>query len=327
MHSRKIVILAFPGVALLDIVGPSDVFAIATQYTLPTGHIPYEITVASQTGGPVRSSSGLELLTQKLSDIDPAEIDTVLVSGGGPPMTPPIPEYLVGWLKQNSDEVRRICGVCTGTFLLAAAGLADKRRVTTHWEATELLQQLYPQANVEIDPIFVKDGRLWSSAGLSAGIDLSIALIEEDHGHAAAMRLARLLVMFVKRPGHQAQYSAPLALQAGADEDFSNLHAWIADHLWENLTIERLASQARLSPRTFMRRYKLSVGRTPGRTVKVIRLEAACREILETQHSLKQIAKSTGFGDEQTLRRAFIEEYGMPPQQVRDRHARGVANL
>jgi len=327
MNSRKIVILAFPGVALLDIVGPSDVFAIATQYTLPIGHIPYEIIVGSQQGGPVRSSSGLELFTRKLDDIDPAEIDTVLVSGGGPPMTPPIPKDLVDWLKENGDRARRICGVCTGTFLLAAAGLTGAHRVTTHWEATELLQQMHPETNVEVDPIFVKDGRLWSSAGLSAGIDLSIALIEEDHGHAAAMRLARLLVMFVKRPGHQAQYSVPLASQTDADEDFSDLHAWIADHLVENLTVDRLAFQAQLSPRTFLRRYKRAVGRTPGKTVKMIRLEAACREVLDTQHSLKQIAKSTGFGDEQTLRRAFIEEYGMPPQQVRDRHARRVANL
>lgn len=318
-----VVILAFDGVTLSDIAGPMDVFYLSEGLSAgidATGRLPrYEVAVASIDGGTVRPSSGLPIGTVALAEFDERSIDTLIVPGGGPPTEPPVPAPLVDWLRARGAAARRICSVCTGIFLLAEAGLADGRRATTHWLAAQALARRYEHLIVDSDPIFVRDGALWSSAGFTAGLDLSLALIEEDLGHAFAMQMARNLVMFMKRPGGQSQFSAPLASQSAGDPAFDKLHAWIMDNLSQSLPVSRLADEAGMAPRTFARRYATQIGRTPAKTIEIFRLEAACRQLCVHQVSLKKVAQDTGFGDEQNLRRAFVRHFGVIPQQYRER--------
>ncbi len=320
-ETRTILLLAFDEVALLDLVGPADAFTVMSSHILSGTPPAYRVTVASTRGGPVRSVSGLAIDTLCLDAIQMAAVDTIIVPGGGPPEAPPVPPDLVAWLAANGPAARRLCSVCTGAFLLAAAGLAEGRRLATHWEAAGELQRRHPAVAVEPEPIFVHDGPLWSSAGFTAGIDLALALVEEDHGHAAAMQLARLMVMFVKRPGEQRQYSSTLASQTAADPAFDRLHAWIADSLDADLRVENLAARVNMAPRTFARRYARVVGRTPAKTVELLRLEAACQALLDPEVPIKQVARRCGFGDEQNLRRSFLRRYGMVPAQYRSRFA------
>jgi transcriptional regulator GlxA family with amidase domain len=218
---------------------------------------------------------------------------------------------------------RRMCSICTGAFLLAEAGVLNGRRAVTHWNYIKHLQNKYPSIRVEGDPIYIKDGAIWSSAGISAGIDLALALIEEDLGSALAMQVARFLVVFLKRPGGQSQFSAPLEMQMTAaretDEKFSNLHAWIAAHLTSDLSVQSLARQARMSPRTFARNYVLQIGKTPAKAVELLRLEAARRMLESTTTSIKRAASLCGFGDEERMRRAFVRCIGVNPLEYRRR--------
>ncbi|WP_145206810.1 GlxA family transcriptional regulator [Sphingobium sp. B2] len=320
---HRIVVLAFDRVTLSDIAGPVDVFHLTRdllEQIDAAGRFPrYELIVASLEGGPITASSGLQINTTALSDLAECPIDTLIVPGGGPPSDPPIPPALVDWLRHEGDKPERICAVCTGIFLVAEAGLADGLRATTHWQAARALAKRFPQILVEADPIFLRDGKLWSSAGFTAGLDLALALLEQDYGHNAAIQMARNLVMFMKRPGGQSQFSAPLASQAAGDVTFDKLHAWIMDHLSDDLPVARLAEQAGMAPRTFFRRYVAQIGRTPAKTIELFRLEAACRQLRLPNQSLKQVALASGFGDEQNLRRAFVRCFGVIPQQFRDR--------
>ncbi|MBR0896732.1 DJ-1/PfpI family protein [Bradyrhizobium tropiciagri] len=310
---RNVVILAFQGVTLFDITGPADVFDVASRYLAEAGS-EYQVQVASIEGGLVRSSCGLALDSRRVESIDPAAIDMLFVCGGGPPESPPVPVELVAWLKANQTSVGRICSVCTGAFIVAAAGIADGRCITTHWEAVDSLASRYKKARVDRNAIFVRDGPLWSSAGFTAGIDLSIALIEEDYGREVAMQVARTFVMFLKRPGDQPQLSTTLVSQFVTDAAFADLHAWMSNSLDQDLSVPVLAERANMTTRTFSRRYRAVVGRTPAKTVELLRLEAACRMLKESSLSLKFIAKTTGFGDEQTLRRTFRRHFGVVPQ-------------
>jgi transcriptional regulator GlxA family with amidase domain len=248
--------------------------------------------------------------------VDELAIDTIVVPGGP---AADEPADLVAWLVRQAPRVRRICAVCTGAFLLAAAGLLAGRRATTHWHAASLLQVRYPEIKVEADPIFINDGDIWTSAGVTAGIDMALALIEEDHGHRLAMTVARNLVMFIKRPGGQSQFSTPLMTQSATDDTFADLHAWMADHLHTDLTVDCLAARARMAPRTFARIYVAKLGRTPAKTVEAMRLEAACRVLEETDHPIKQVAHMCGFGREQNMRRAFLRQFGISPIEYRAR--------
>jgi transcriptional regulator GlxA family with amidase domain len=214
-----------------------------------------------------------------------------------------------------------VCAVCTGAFLVAQAGLADGRRLTTHWRAASTLAQRFPKVIVTPEPIFVRDDFLWSSAGFTAGLDLALALIEQDLGPQIALELARDLIMYLKRPGDQSQLSVALALQVQGDVRFGKFHAWMSEHLSEDLTIERLASQVGMSPRTFARRYVETFGRTPWRTLELLRIEAAVRQLKETEACLKLIAAQTGFGSEQNLRRTFLRHTGMLPREYRQHKA------
>jgi transcriptional regulator GlxA family with amidase domain len=317
----RVVLLAYEGMNLIDLSGPLQALATASRLNRDAESGTYETIVASAAGGPVVTGPGLPVITVALAALDGLAIDTLIVPGGTREDTFVPEAALVDWIVLAAPEVRRVCSVCTGAFLLAAAGLLGGRRVTTHWDWAAELQTRYPALLVDPDPIFIKDGRLWTSAGVSAGIDLTLALIEEDFGHQLAIRTARQLVMFVKRPGGQSQFSVPLIAQAAKGGHFADLHAWIAAHLQDDLRVERLAEQAGMSPRTFARIYSAQLGRTPARTVEAIRLEVACRILESTRLPLKSIATEVGYGEEQNLRRVFQRQLGINPAEYRARFA------
>jgi len=231
----------------------------------------------------------------------------------------------VKWIKQRAPTVRRLCSVCTGAFLLAAAGQLDGRRVATHWDWVARLRTLHPKIHVDADKLFIHDGPIWTSAGVTAGIDLTLALIEEDFGHRVAIETARQLVMFIKRSGGQSQFSVPLEAQSGDTGSFAELHAWTAGNLHEDLRVERLAEKAGMSPRTFARVYAAKSGRTPAKMVEAMRLEAACRALEETSQPLKTIAAATGYAEEQNLRRVFLRKFGVTPSHYRHRFSTHAA--
>jgi transcriptional regulator GlxA family with amidase domain len=244
------------------------------------------------------------------------------VAGGQGVMRAVEDASLIEWLKVRAGSARRTASVCTGAFLLAAAGLLDHRRAVTHWEYCDELSRRHPAVTVEPDPIFVNDGPMWTSAGVTSGIDLSLALVEEDLGRALALNVARQLVVFLKRPGGQAQFSAALSLQS-ADERFADLHNWLAEHLAEDLPLSRLATQAGMSERTFLRRYRDATGLTPARAIERLRVEAARQLLADTRLPTKRIAARCGFGSEETLRRNFARLQGVSPQDYRQRFGGG----
>lgn len=318
MLSRLIVILAFEGVTLLDVVAPADVFHVANMSLKERCDKPYEIKVASLAGGQVLSMSGVAISTVSLSSIDATDIDTIIVPGGGPPQKPPIPHDLVAWLKASAKGVRRLCGVCTGSFLLAAAGLLEGKRVTTHWQALKLLRETAKNLEIVDDSIFIRDGNTWTSAGFSTGTDLALALIEADEGYSKSVELAKTMVVYQKRSGSQSQLSAALASQEKSDSRFSKIHAFIVDNLTSNLTVEGLAEEMNMSMRSFVRKYKESLGCTPMKTVESIRLEHACDQLTTTKVAIKRVAQNSGFGSEQNMRRAFVRCLNVTPQAYRD---------
>jgi len=314
---RRVVLLAYDDMNLLDLSGPLQALTTASRRH-PRGPV-YETIVASADGGLITTSAGLPLMTTALAELEGLPIDTLIAPGGCKGEEFFAHPALVNWIRQQAPKLRRLCSVCTGAFLLAAAGQLDGRHAATHWEWVERLRALYPRIAIDPDKIFVRDGAVWTSAGVSAGIDLTLALIEEDHGHQLAIETARQLVMFIKRSGGQSQFSVPLAAQSNDSGRFASLHAWVAAHLNENLTVERLAEQAGMTPRTFARIYASQMGRTPARMVEAMRLEAACRALEETGLPLKSIAASTGYSAEQNLRRVFIRQLGVSPGQYRRR--------
>ncbi|MET3120887.1 transcriptional regulator GlxA family with amidase domain [Oxalobacteraceae bacterium GrIS 2.11] len=313
----RIVVLAHEHMNLLDLSGPVQTLSTANKRLSGTGPELYEIIVASVDGGLIMTSSGLQVMTQQLSALDATPIDTIIAPGGCKGDEYYAAPALIDWIRAHAASVRRLCSVCTGAFLLAAAGQLEGRRAATHWEWAQRLSQLHPAIDVDADKIFVKDGPVWTSAGVSAGIDLTLALIEEDFGHKVAIETARQLVMFMKRSGGQSQFSAPLEAQSGESDRFDELHSWIASHLDEQLTVERLAEQVGMSIRTFARSYSAQLGRTPAKTVEAMRVEAACRLLEETSYPMKRIASATGHVDEQNMRRVFMRRMGINPGQYR----------
>ena len=311
-------VLAFPQVQLLDVAGPIQVLTAANELAAKAKvQIPYAIRVVAPKGAQVQATSGLTFATAPLPD--PAEaVDTLIVAGGQGVMRAADDPNLVDWLRARAGVARRTASVCTGAFLLAAAGLLDRRRAVTHWEYCDLLGRRYPAVKVEPDPIFVHDGDVWSSAGVTAGIDLSLALVEEDLGRTLALGVARNLVVFLKRPGGQAQFSAALSLQS-ADDRFAELHSWLAEHLADDLSLSRLAARSGMSERTFLRRYREATGVTPARAIERLRVEAARQLLVETRLPVKRIAARCGFGSEETMRRSFVRLQGVNPQDYRQR--------
>ncbi|CAG9198575.1 Transcriptional regulator [Paraburkholderia tropica] len=340
---RHVVFAVAPELVLLDACGPVEAFwraELAVRAALcdtaasahssthspthsPTAPRAYRVTVASLAGGVLPTFAGLPVVTERLDSLDAAAIDTLIVPGIPIDDTTVPDPALVAWIAAAAPRARRVASVCTGAFYLAAAGLLDGRRATTHWRNAAQLARRYPQIDVDPEPIWLRDERdgraVWTSAGVTAGIDLSLALIEEDHGHAVAMQAARRLVVFMKRPGGQAQFSEALEAQSAAGGAFETLHGWMAANLHVELSVERLAEEARMSPRTFARRYVEAVGRTPARTVAAMRVEAAAHALAQSRRPVKRIAADCGFGSEQNLRRAFERRYGVLPVDYRAR--------
>ncbi|MEM7137851.1 MAG: GlxA family transcriptional regulator [Myxococcota bacterium] len=311
---RRVVVVCFGDFELLDIAGPTNVFTAATRLGAKRG---YDVQLAAETPGPVRSAGGVQLLATRSIATIRGNIDTLLVPGGigvGAAGRGTVPH-----LQRLAKRSRRVVGVCSGAFLLAEAGLIDNRRVATHWSACDALAEYYPRCEVDKDAIFVRDGRIWTSAGVTAGMDLALALLEEDLGSAAALDVARWLVMYLRRPGGQSQFSAPLEAQAAERDPISKLVCWIREHLRDDLSVPRLARQAGLSERHFARVFARETGKTPAAYVQQIRIEAARGALESSTQSVKEIANRCGFANPETLHRAFQREIGATPLQYRQR--------
>jgi transcriptional regulator GlxA family with amidase domain len=315
---RVVDVLTYPAVQLLDVTGPVQVFASANDIVARAGGVrPYLLKVVAEVGEGVTASAGVALVAGPLTQRS-EPLDTLLVAGGEGAEAAAENPVLVDWVRERGTQARRIASVCTGAFLLAAAGMLDGRRAATHWMYCARLAQRFPKVYVEPDPIFVRDGPVWTSAGVTAGIDLALALVEEDLGRSVALAVARYLVVFLKRPGGQAQFSAALALQA-AEDKFGALHDWINGHLADDLSLSVLADQAGMSERSFSRHYAEATGQTPARAIERLRAEAAQRLLLESRLPIKRIAQRCGFGSEETMRRSFMRLIEVAPQDYRSR--------
>jgi transcriptional regulator GlxA family with amidase domain len=320
---RRVVIVIYPEVTILDATGPAEVFTTANN-DAPETSPGYKVVFASRHGGPVPSDGGIELHTVGLEEAAREPIDTLLVAGGFGVFEAAEDPVLCRWLKDEAKKARRVGSTCVGVFLAAAAGLIGDRRVATHWRWCAELQQRYPEIKVEGDPIFVNDRGFWSSAGVTSGIDMSLAMVEADHGHHVALEVARSMVVYLKRPGGQSQFSAALNAQA-ADRAgaLGELHAWIEANLAQDLKVERLAERAGMSPRNFARVYRERFGTTPAKAVEKMRVEAA-RQLLESSGiAVARVAGLCGFGDDERMRRAFLRQVGVAPLDYRRRFGTG----
>ncbi|MGK5680890.1 GlxA family transcriptional regulator [Actinoplanes sp. URMC 104] len=304
MH--HVLIVLFDGVQSLDVTGPLEVFAAAGGY---------RVTTASPAGAPIRTASGLTLVPDgALGNQAP---DTLVVPGGAGTREPP--SDVVSWLRTTGAGAERIMSVCTGAFLLAAAGLLASRRATTHWQYCSTLARRFPDVTVEADPIFVRDGPVSTSAGVTAGIDLALALVEEDRGRDTALAIARSLVMFLRRPGSQAQVSAPLTAQIAHREPLRDVQRLIVEHPEADLSVPALAARANLSPRQFTRAFAEQTGTSPGRYVDRVRLETARRLLQDTTDAIAEVARAAGYGTPEAMRRAFVQALGVAPAEYRRR--------
>jgi transcriptional regulator GlxA family with amidase domain len=321
--TRRIAIVAFPGVTLLDISGPAQVFAELEAIELPGPG--YSLSYLSTSGGLVSTDVGMMIDTAAISSVRPHHIDTLVIPGGPGIWDIREDARLMKWISQTLPQARRIASVCLGAFALAWTGVLDGKRAATHWRYCPRLQDGFPNVRVEPNAIFVKDGHVWSSAGVSAGIDLALAMIEEDFGHTIALDVARRLVVFLKRPGGQSQFSTVLAAQASDVEGrFSALHAWIIENIASDLRVETLAAKAGMTPRTFARTYVSRTGMTPAHGVEALRVETA-RLLLESRqiHGVVEVARRAGFGDDERMRRAFLRHLGVSPTEYRNRFSGG----
>jgi transcriptional regulator GlxA family with amidase domain len=303
--ARDLLIVLYDGVQSLDVTGPWEVFA----------HAGYRVVSASWDGRLVTASSGLRLLPDRA--LTWAERpDTLLVPGGAGSGEQP---ELVRWLRVAAAASRRVVSVCTGAFALAAAGVLDGRRVTTHWQHAARLADRYPAVRVEPDAIYVRDGPVATSAGVTAGIDLALALVEEDLGRDTALRVARELVVFLRRPGNQSQFSAQLRAQYAQRRPLREVQHWIEGNPAADLDVETLAARASLSPRHFARAFAAEVGVTPGRYVDQVRLETARRLLEDSRDGVETVSRAAGYGTPEAMRRAFVRELGVAPAEYRRR--------
>ncbi|MFC8537628.1 GlxA family transcriptional regulator [Streptomyces sp. NPDC057249] len=314
MKQRSVLVVLFDGVQSLDVTGPMEVFAGASRFP----DVSYELRTASLHGAPVRTSCGLTLVPDAGLTDAPAP-HTLLVPGGRGTRDPD--PGLVDWLRAHGPLPERLVSVCSGALLLAAAGQLDGHRATTHWNVCGKLAREYPAVEVDPEPIFVRDGRIATSAGVTAGIDLALALVEEDHGRDVALTVARHLVVFLRRPGGQSQFSAQLSAQTARREPLREVQHWITEHPGADLSVEALAARARLSPRHFARAFQAETGTTPGRYVDRVRLEHARRLLEDTTDGVAGIARSCGYGTPEAMRRAFVRALGAGPAEYRRRFA------
>ncbi len=324
--TRQIVIVAFDGAQSLDVTGPLEVFAGASELRAATGRPEpsYEVSIVSLDGEPLTTSSGLRLVPHASIATAPASIDTLVVAGGSGHAAACEEPALIDWLREASGRARRTASVCTGAFILARAGLLDGRRATTHWSRAAELARAYPAVAVDSDPIFVRDGDTWTSAGVTAGMDLALALVEEDLDREAALTIARHLVLFLRRPGNQSQFSATLMAQQPARETLRETQRAVLEDVAGEHSVEAMAARAHMSPRHFARAFRAETGVTPGRYVERVRLEAARRRLEDGAASVASVAADCGFGTAETMRRAFMRTLEVGPSEYRRRfQARG----
>jgi transcriptional regulator GlxA family with amidase domain len=314
---RRVVIVAFDGAQSLDIAGPAEAFSIATRFF--GGE--YELELVTPGGEAARCSSGLSLSADGAIDDVRGPIDTLVVAGGASAHAAAADPRVIEWLVGTARSARRVASVCTGAFLLAEAGLLDGRRATTHWSECAMLAERYPKVTVEPDPIYVRDGKVFSSAGVTAGMDLALALIEDDHGADVALKTARSLVLFVRRPGGQSQFSAQLTAAPARREPLRDVQAHVAEHPAADLSVPALAARAYMSERNFARAFRAETGMTPAAYVEAARVERARRELETTDLPVQAVAARCGFGTVETMRRAFGRRLGVNPAAYRERFA------
>ncbi|HKE18440.1 MAG TPA: helix-turn-helix domain-containing protein [Kofleriaceae bacterium] len=318
MAARRVLMVCYEGVELLDVAGPVGVFSTADR--LLGGRGGYRVELAASRAGPVATAGGVELVAGRALARVRGPIDTMLV-GGALHSALSDAGALAAPIARLARRARRIAAVCTGAFLLGAAGLLRGRRAVTHWAACDELRRLHPECRVEADRIFVRDRRVWTSAGVTAGIDLALALVEQDHGPALALEVARWLVMYLRRPGGQSQFSAPLAGQRADHDAVSAVVGWMSENLRADLSVPALARRASMSVRNFARVFRRETGATPAAFTLRLRMEAARRELELTGRSAKQIAGASGFGTVETMHRAFRRSLGTTPLEYRSRFA------
>ena len=319
--TRHVAMVAYPDVQVLDVVGPLEVFAIASRL-LELGGRPtpaYAVEIVATRAGVLATSSGVGLVAVRSLRQVRGALDTLLVAGGTGTQAATEDQALLAALRRLAPRVRRLGSVCSGAFVLAEAGLLDGRRATTHWQWCEALAARFPRVRVDPDPIFVRDGNVYTSAGVTAGMDLALALVEEDHGRALALEVARQMVLFLRRPGGQSQFSAALAAQAADREPLRDLQAWVAEDPGRDCSIPALARRVAMSPRNFARVFAREVGTTPGQFVERVRVDAARRRLEESADGVDHIASSCGFGTAETMRRAFLRTLRVPPTAYRSR--------
>ncbi|WP_309643327.1 GlxA family transcriptional regulator [Phenylobacterium sp.] len=307
--TRSLGVLIFPNFQILDVAGPIAAFEIADRYVPGS----YDIRVLAAEPGLVASSSRAAMAAEALSG---TPLDTLMVSGGDGTRAAIMQTELIDWVRAASGGARRTTSVCSGAFLLAEAGLLDGRRATTHWQRCPDLARRYPKVRVEPDRIFVRDGDVWTSAGISAGIDLALALVAEDLGEPIARAVAQQLVVYHRRPGGQSQFSALIEM-GGQGGRFAELLDWMRERIAEHLPVERLADRAAMSPRNFARAFAAETGLTPAKAVERLRLETARERVEGSSEPIDQVAESSGFGDPERMRRAFLRAFGQPPQALR----------
>lgn len=324
---RRIAVLALPHSSLSDLAGPYEAFLMASrlgQERLGLSHRYYDVTLLSIAGSSIATLSGLGVSGARPFHTYDGSPDTLVVTGEPDSLDASGDHSLLfRWLRKVASESRRLCSICTGVFCLAEAGVFDQQHVTTHWQHAGLLARKYPRLRVDPEPLFLRDGKFYTSAGCTAAMDLSLALIEEDLGVEIATEIARGTLMFLRRPGRQAQISPLLKLQMSEREPLRELQTWMLEHLHLPLTVEDLALQVHMSPRNFARAFVAAVGTTPARFLETLRVEAARRRLEETGRSMDQIASECGFGSPETMRRSFVRNLGTSPSTYR--HQSGIA--
>ena len=319
-----VAIPVYPNLQSLDAVGPGQVFGSANQ---KLGYEAYRLKFVASDPGAIVTSAGFALAADSLRSISPKSVDTLLVPGGDDIGVRDAfkDKRLMAWLTETAKAARRACSVCSGAFLLAGTGVLKGKRVATHWSAIEDLQRLYPDLNVDPEAIYINEGRCWTSAGVTTGIDMALALVEEDFGRDTAMAVARQLVVYMRRPGHQTQFSTTLAAQSSKDNRLADLASWAERNIDKQLDVETLAERANMSPRTFHRHCQAELGVSPAKFVEALRLDAA-RRLLETRSfDLAQVAARSGFSGSDHLIRAFERRFGVTPGVYREMHGAKAA--
>jgi transcriptional regulator GlxA family with amidase domain len=316
---KKIAILAMPGVQLLDVIGPSDVFA---EVNRKLGYVYYQIEIVGTKEGPILGSSGVRLVADSTIAQPAGDIDTLLIAGNPLIQDHPVSGEILDWVRSIAERTPRVGSVCSGAFVLAEAGLLDGLRATTHWSQADEFARRFPSIRLEPDRIFTSDGKLWTSAGVTAGIDLALALVERDVGRQLALSVARELVVFLKRPGGQSQFSTHFMAQIAQKTPIRAAQEFINNNLSHDLAVPALAAQVGMSERNFARMFKQEVQMTPGQYVEAVRLEAARRLVEDAKIPMKTVAMQSGFGDVITLRRTFVRHFAISPTNYRKSFSR-----